>query len=199
MSDQPVSRRLALGTLATSVVGATVVTASFGSSADFARGAPADDAAKSDAQAARAAGEAALLAPLAAGSRILDWQVVAIEALDMGAVRVRLRGESGVAFAVEVLARDRSGLAARPPAQTEKFALHVSNGGDGRVPTVEEQGLAAMALAQIVARNEAGVSDAGFLTHGERIEAHRVAMLEHTQGSTSGSTDRPAPSPSNRA
>ncbi|MFO0589733.1 MAG: hypothetical protein U0441_19495 [Polyangiaceae bacterium] len=130
---------------------------------------------------------------------MLDWQVVRIEALDMGAVRVQLKGESGVAFAVEVLARDRSGLAARPPAQTEKFALHVSNGGDGRMPTAEEQGLAAMALAQIVARNEDGVSDAGFLTHGERIEAHRVAMLEHTQGSTSRANDLSAPSTSNRA
>lgn len=178
MSDQPVSRRLVLGTLTTGVVGASLASASFATSADLAL----EGVSEVTAQGPR---EAALLAPLAAGSQILDWKVVAIEPLEMGAVRVQLAGESGVAFAVEVLARDGSPLAAKPPARTEKFALHVSNGGDGRVPTIEDQGLAAMALAQIVARNEAAVSDEGFLTHGARIEAHRVAMLEHTQGFTS--------------
>ena len=58
----------------------------------------------------------------------------------------------------------------------------MSNGGDGRVPTVEEQGLAAMALVQIVERNEARVSTEGFLTQGERLDAHPVALLQHTAG-----------------
>ncbi len=186
MPDQSVSRRLALGTLASGVVGATFA------SANLAAGdvlAPAS-AGENGAQATRASsqiasplrGPMALLEPLAAGSRILEWKVVAIEPLTMGAIRVQLEGESGVAFAVEVLARDASPLAARPPAATEKFALYVSNGGDGRVPTVEEQGLAAMALVQIVERNEARVSTEGFLTQGERLDAHPVALLQHTAG-----------------
>jgi hypothetical protein len=177
MPDQSVSRRLALGTIAGGVVGATLVSASLAGGDDLAP----EPVTETDAQLPR---EASLLAPLAAGSRILSWSVVAIEPLTMGAVRVQLEGESGVAFAVEVLARDGSPLAARPPARTENFALYVSNGGDGRMPTAEEQGLAAMALAQIVARNEAHVSSEGFLTQGERLDAHPVALLRHVDGST---------------
>lgn len=112
----------------------------------------------------------------------------------MGAVRVQLEGESGVAFAVEVLARDGSPLAARPPAATEKFALYVSNGGDGRMPTVEEQGLSAMELAQIVQRNEARVSTAGFLTQRERLDAHPTELLQHTAGTKSRGQADPATS-----
>jgi hypothetical protein len=177
MPDQTVSRRTAIGALAGGVVGATLVSMSGPAAAD------------SSSLEGEKSGEAAprerhLLEPLAEGSRILAWEIVAIEPLAMGAVRVRLRGESGVAFGVEVMARDASPLAPNPPAHTEKFALFVQNGGDGRMPTAEEQGLAAMALAQIVARNEAHVSTEGFLTHAERLEAHPVALLRHVDGST---------------
>lgn len=171
MSDNTVSRRtLALG-LAGGV--ASVSLASVVSTA-------ADGSADERAEAANSAPfeERRLLAPLVPGARLLSWEIVAIEPLAQGAVRVALRGESDATFSVEVLARDASPLAPKPPAQTDKFALYVSNGGDGRTPTAEEQGLAAMALAQIVATNEAAVSNEGFLTHGGRIAQHRVALLE---------------------
>lgn len=125
----------------------------------------------------------ALLSPLAQGSRLLGWTVVAIEPQTLGTVRVQLKGEDNIAFAIEILARDSSPLAARPPAETQRFALFVSNGGNGRLPTAEEQGLAAMALAQIVQRNEAHVPTEGFLTHAERIDAYPMAFLDHVDGS----------------
>jgi len=42
-------------------------------------------------------------------------------------------------FRLEILARDRSPLAVRPPGETEHFAVFVQNGGDGWSPTAEEQ------------------------------------------------------------
>lgn len=174
MPDQSVSRRTIVGALAGSVVGAKVASMLSSSSAE------------ADAELASGEplpGKRHLLAPLAIGARLLSWEIVAIEPLELGAVRVQLQGENGVAFCTEVLARDGSPLSQRPPAETERFAIYVSNGGDGRMPTVEEQGLAAMALSQIVARNEAHVSTDGFLTHRDRIAGHPVALLEHVDGS----------------
>lgn len=176
MPDHPVSRRMVVGALAGGVVGATVFAATPST--------PAAPAADELAAALPASIERRLLAPLAEGSRLLDWEVVAIEPLSMGAMRVQLRGDDGVAFAVEVMARDTSPLAQNPPAETDRFALYVHNGGDGRMPTAEEQGLAAMALAQIVERNEPQTATEGFLTHRERIDAHPVALLRHVDGST---------------
>lgn len=201
MSDQSVSRRLALGTLAGGIVGTTLVTSAAPGAENSERLAltsPDDTgAATGRSQGANHAitqtpRDPSLLAPLAAGSRVLGWEVVAIEPLETGSIRVQLRGESQVAFAVEVMARDGSPFAARPPAETEKFGLYVSNGGDGRMPTAEEQGLAAMALAQIVARNEARVSSDGFLTQAQRIEAHATALLQHLDGSNKPADFEPA-------
>lgn len=187
MPVQPVSRR----TVAIALAGGAVLAPL--ASAD------APEQAHDDLGDAPEAPERALLSPLAVGSRLLSWEVVAIEPPEMGAVRVQLRGESGVAFGIEILARDRSPLAPRPPAQTERFALHVSNGGDGFSPTVEEQGLAAMALVQIVARNEPHVSADGFLTHAERLAQHAVALLEdgrEISGPVGSPARRPAARPS---
>lgn len=187
MPDQPVSRRTIAIALAGGALGAQL--APFTS-----REQPPDDTEKASGQqhadraehADRAPGgteRSALLSPLTAGSRVLSWEVEAIEPLAMGALRVRMRGEDGASFGVEIMKRDRSPIAARPPAQTEQFALFVNNGGDGGAVTAETQGLAAMALAQIVARNEAAVSTAGFMTHSERIAEHPIVLLEHVDGS----------------
>jgi hypothetical protein len=174
MPDHPVSRRMVVGALAGGVVGARVLSAL----------SPAMPSSEVDERASPPVPERHLLAPLAVGAHLLGWEVVAIDPVAMGTMRVQLRGENGVAFSVEVLARDTSPLAQKPPAATERFAIYVNNGGDGRMPTVEEQGLAAMALAQVVAQNEAQVSAAGFLTHRGRIAAHPVALLRHVDGST---------------
>ncbi len=173
MPDLSVSRRTVAIALAGGALGAKL--------ASIDSFAPAHD--DDDATGAQAPAERALLSPLTVGARLLSWEVVAIEPVELGAVRVRLRGDDDTTFGIEIMARDRSPLASRPPAQTDRFALYVSNGGDGRSPTAEEQGLAAMALVQIVARNEAHVSTEGFLTHAERIAEHPVALLEHVDGS----------------
>ena len=53
------------------------------------------------------------------------------------------------------------------------------NGGDGWLPTKEEQGLAAMTLAQVLESNGKGARVAGLLTHSERVSEHHKALLEH--------------------
>ena len=176
MADRSVSRRIVVGALAGGLVGAQVSTMSLAPDAN--------GASKTLAGAQPIPAERRLLSPLAAGSQLLAWEVIAIEPLELGAVRVELRGGEGVAFRIEVLARDASPLALKPPAETERFALYVSNGGDGRMATVEQQGLAAMALAQIVAANEPHLSSEGFLTHRERIAEHPVALLRHMERTT---------------
>lgn len=122
-----------------------------------------------------------LLAPLREGARLARWVVRRVAPLSQGAVTVTLAGEDGREFHVEILARDPSPLALRPPAVTAKLALHVCNGGDGWLPTCEEQGLAAMALAEVIARNEQAIGPsieaAGFLTHAERIAQHGASLL----------------------
>jgi hypothetical protein len=81
-------------------------------------------------------------------------------------------------FQLEILARDASPIAPRAPGEAGRFAIYVRNGGDGFAPTDEEQGLAAMALAEIVRRNEANVSAEGFLTHEGRFAQHRRSLVK---------------------
>jgi hypothetical protein len=120
---------------------------------------------------------AALVDPIAVGSRFGRWKVVAIHPVEEGALRVDVSGEDGHVFAIEILARDPSPMTAQPPAVTEGLALYVRNGGDGWSPTVEEQGLAAMALAQLLASQGKGAAITGLLTHGERVVAHGPTLL----------------------
>jgi len=123
-----------------------------------------------------------LLTPLAPGARLARWTLVAIEAPAQGAVALVLSAGDDHRFRLEILARDRSPLAARPPAETEHFAIFVRNGGDGWSPTIEEQGIAAMAVATLIRRNEAPGDAAGFLTHEERIARHAGALLSKVEG-----------------
>ncbi|MCK6586065.1 MAG: hypothetical protein HUU21_31320 [Polyangiaceae bacterium] len=120
----------------------------------------------------------ALLAPLAPGDTIGRWKVEAIRQLDEGAVTIAVSGGDRRSFELEILARDPSPIAPRAPGETSRFAIFVRNGGDGFVPTDEEQGLAAMALAEIVRRNEAKVSAEGFLTHEGRFTKHRRSLVK---------------------
>ncbi len=111
----------------------------------------------------------ALLAPLTVGSRFARWTVAAIHPVEDGAMSLTIRAQDGHEFSLEVLARDASPLAARPPAAVGALAIHVCNAGDGWLPTAEEQGLAAMTLAQVIDANGKGEVVAGLLTHSERI------------------------------
>lgn len=111
----------------------------------------------------------ALLAPLAVGSRFARWTVAAIHPIEHGALNVLIRAQDGREFLLEVLARDTSALAQRPPAEVGDLSIYVCNAGNGWMPTAEEQGLAAMTLAQIIETNGKSASITGLLTHAERI------------------------------
>jgi hypothetical protein len=107
---------------------------------------------------------------LRAGTRFGRWEIATVHPVVRGALRVDVHGRDGHAFALEILARDPS--PARPPAEVGELAIYVTNGGDGWLPTVEEQGLAAMGLARLLeTRGQTGAID-GLLTHGERVIAH---------------------------
>jgi hypothetical protein len=113
-----------------------------------------------------------LLAPLRVGSRFARWTVTGIHPVEGGALSVVVQARDGHEFMLEVLARDPSPLAPRPPAEVGELAIHVCNAGDGWMPTAEEQGLAAMTLAQVLEDNGKGAPVAGLLTHAERIARH---------------------------
>lgn len=163
-----VSRRLLVGVLGGGALAAPVVAEALAGRDGKGRAAVPDRAALREAE--------DLLRPLAPGSRFGRWTVAAIEPLERGAVTVVVRDDDGHDFRLEILARDPSPLAPRPPAQTRRFAIHVQNGGNGWAPTVEEQGLAAMTLARFVERNEATATAGGFLTHAERLVRHGDAL-----------------------
>jgi hypothetical protein len=120
-------------------------------------------------------------ARLQAGSKFGRWTIDAVHPVENGGLRIDVHGDDGHRFTLEVLARDASPLAVRPPAHTEALAIYVCNGGDGWLPTAEEQGLAAMTLASALSLHGQGGPIAGLLTHAERVVAHREAIMKHTE------------------
>lgn len=116
---------------------------------------------------------------LVPGARLARWVIADVEPLHRGAVVVVLHAvdDERHRFRLEILARDPSPLAARPPAETQRFAVFVCNGGDGWSPTIEEQGLAAMTLAARIAKSDALGDAEGFLTHADRIALHPASLL----------------------
>jgi len=114
-----------------------------------------------------------LIQPLAVGHRLGQCTITKVSPPERGALRIQAKTERGEPFTLEILARDRSPLAPRPPAETAFHAVFISNGGDGWSATQEEQGLAAMALAQVIAQNEGEAPIPGLLTHAERFLRHR--------------------------
>ena len=175
MPGRNVSRRLFVGVMGSGVI-ATPVVASLVTT-------PANAAVHEAAQVAMRERIAQLLRPLEAGSRFANWTVAQIDPMVGGAVSVKIRSDEQHTFDLEIMARDTSALAQKPPAETSKFAVFVVNGGDGWSPTREEQGLAAMTLAKIVEKNEAAVDLPGLLTHAERLRQHADALLIPAPGS----------------
>jgi hypothetical protein len=110
-----------------------------------------------------------LLAPLSVGARFARWKVARINPIEDGALSLVVRAEDGHEFMLEVLERDTSPLSPRPPAEVGELAVYVCNAGDGWLPTVEEQGLAAMTLAQVLENNGKGARVEGLQTHAQRI------------------------------
>jgi len=110
-----------------------------------------------------------LLVPLQPGSPLGDWTVLAIGAVHAGAVSVSLRDSQGVRFFIDICKRDDAPDAARPPARSDLYDLYLSNEGDGATATLENHGLAAFALAEILRSNEHSVLLEGMLTRRERL------------------------------
>jgi hypothetical protein len=124
------------------------------------------------ASATAAGGDArALLHPLVPGDKIGRWTFVHTDSLKDGALAVALRSEEAPdhVFYLEVMAKDGSAHAAAPPAETRQFAVFVRNGGDGWLPTEEDQGLAAMTLSALIERNERSGDAMGLRTHAARL------------------------------
>ena len=116
-----------------------------------------------------------LVAPLAAGSQLGAWRVVGIVGARAGAVTVGLETASATRFFLDVCLRDDSGPT--PPARTSRCDVFVANEGNGGLPTVEEQGLAAMAVAEVVRANENGCDLSGLMTHRARLAAFGDKVL----------------------
>ena len=117
------------------------------------------------------------LSPIQVGARFGRWTVTAIQPIEDGALRIGCKGADEHEFVLEVLARDASPLAPRPPATTDGLAVYVSNGGDGWLPTQEEQGLAAMTLAHVLSTNGKGGAIGALLTQADRVVAHHAKLL----------------------
>lgn len=162
MNSGNISRRLAVGVLGGGVLAAPTVARAFASD---------EMANHSSDMVSSATNPAGILQPLVPGSRLGRWVVVSIEPLRDGGITVGMRREDSVddLFHVEVLARDTSPLALRPPSETRHFAVFVCNEGDGWLPTVEEHGLAAMTLGAFIERKERDGDAAGFATHAQRL------------------------------
>ncbi len=116
----------------------------------------------------------ATLHGLAAGAVIARWRVAAVHALRFGAVPVVLESEAGARFQVDVLRRDPDAAAPTGIGNTDALSLYLSNEGDGTTATVEEQGLAAMALADELGERTRGMggdaAPAELLTLRQRLE-----------------------------
>ena len=110
-----------------------------------------------------------LLAPLTTGSMLGAWHVTGLSEVRHGALTVRLSDAAGATFYLDVCARDVGLGAHAPPARSECYDIYLSNHGKGADPTVEDHGLAAMALSEILRANENRVRLDGFLTLRERL------------------------------
>src|SRR5262245_51381711 len=155
-----ISRRSAVGALGVGVLAGTLIQ----------RG---DDQAV---ETVATVGAADALGPIQVGTRFARWTVVAVDPIVDGALALTVAGEDGHQFRLELLARDASPLAPRPPAETDHLAIYVSNGGDGWLPTMEEQGLAAMTLADVLRLRGIDAPIDGLLTHAAHVAAHREAV-----------------------
>ena len=123
---------------------------------------------------------AMLFGELRAGARLGSCTVVSIHDPVEGAIPVVLTTASGQTFQLDVLRRARDDDAVPSVATTSSFEVSVCNGGDGAHATDEEQGLAAVALAELLVRREAaGAKVPALLTLREREQraAGRVLRL----------------------
>ncbi|MGE3669167.1 MAG: hypothetical protein AB7K71_05880 [Polyangiaceae bacterium] len=179
MKSAKVSRReaaqvLGLGAAASAVLVSGVGNAAPASATVVSAGASADlGESKSDVSSTATVG-LELVAPLTAGSQLGSWKVVGVLPLREGAVSVVMAHGNGERFQLDVVARG----AQRAPGESELFQVMVVNRGDGATSTRESEGLAAMALADVIRGNENTVDRSGFLTLEERAKRAREHLHE---------------------
>ncbi|MCC6217104.1 MAG: hypothetical protein IT376_19755 [Polyangiaceae bacterium] len=122
-------------------------------------------------QAQRAEALESAVAPLTSGSRLGRWTVERVLPVAAGAQSLVLRDASGGLFQLDVCSR-APGVSS--PASTDRFQVFVANGGDGATATVEDHGLAAMALAEVIRANEQRLDGRGFEALAAREHLARI-------------------------
>jgi hypothetical protein len=105
-----------------------------------------------NAQTGPGARNALAAAELRPNARFGTCEVVSVETTEDGAVRVRLADSAGEPFEIELLGYDPH---APGVARAGSLSVYMNNRGRGTAATIEEHGLAAMAIAQNLARAEA--------------------------------------------
>jgi hypothetical protein len=101
--------------------------------------------------------------------------VTSVEQVSPGTLAVHLRDPAGQRFTVDLLGHDPTSPGVARAGSVEAY---LSNDGDGVLATVEEQGLAAMAIADSLADKErSGVRLPSLLTLRERAERRRNPRL----------------------
>ena len=122
----------------------------------------------------------ALLYPLREGATLGAWVVVKMhEGLQGGALVVELEDQRGARFQVDICRRDDAPDAPVPPARTARCDLVLANGGQGGRMTDESQGLAAMALADVIRTNEHGIDLGALSTLRHRLRSRRRQVVRH--------------------
>lgn len=177
LSRREATRMIGAGVAASAAIVGSTVPAQATSWAKMA--APAGGAGQADAQVTSAERLLAdqLVAPIKAGTALGDWQIARVRSLDAGAVTVLVTGASG-SFQLDVVRRSAS---PQSPGVTERFEVMVMNQGDGMKPTAEEQGLAAMALAEVIRGNEQVVDASRFVSAEQHQRQARSYLHELTE------------------
>lgn len=135
-------------------------------------------AAKSAAQQRRTsvAASHALARTLRVGTELHTSRVVAVHPITLGAIAVVLQRSGGGAFQLDVLRRSEHDGSI---AQSSRYSVFAVNGGTGHSQTSEPDGLAAMALARMLAEAEqAGMAGLDLLTHADRVRRYPVGAFE---------------------
>lgn len=173
MKQTEVSRRMVVGVLGVGAAAAATTAASnvlaksgAGRSTQGASPGKSQTAGTSKLDPALAA-STALVAPLQPGDQLDRWTVEQIHPVDNGAASVVLRDAQGQSFQLDICKRDPDAVSG--PGRTEAFEIYLANHGDGSKSTVEEHGLAAMALAEVVRGNEQRVDHSLFKTLSVRV------------------------------
>ena len=186
MKSEKVSRREAARTLGLGAAASAVLVSGVGSAAPaeqrgVSAGASHEQAAcpEEGSKAVSAETQAAfeLVSPLVAGSQLGAWKVLAVLPLREGAISLVMAHGNDERFQLDVVARGRQ----RAPGETDFFQVMVVNRGNGSTSTSEAEGLAAMALADVIRTNEHSVDRAGFLSLELRTTRARDHLHEVTE------------------